>query len=86
MGIGRFAFTPLLPVMIDAGRLSAHTGAVVAAANYAGYLLGAVALARFPGHQGRTAFRAAGAALILSEAAMAVPAPTPVPGQPSPPH
>lgn len=79
MGIGRFAFTPLLPVMIDAGRLSAHTGAIVAAANYAGYLLGAVAAARFPHHQGRTAFRVAGAALILSEAGMAVPAPTPLP-------
>ncbi len=76
MGIGRFAFTPLLPVMIDAGRLSAHTGAVVAAANYAGYLIGAVAAARFPEYQGRSAFRVAGAALILSEAAMAVPAPT----------
>lgn len=79
MGIGRFAFTPLLPVMIDAGRFSAHTGAVIAAANYAGYLLGAVALARFPEFNGRTVFRTAAAALIVSEAAMAVPAPAVVP-------
>ncbi|WP_324192734.1 YbfB/YjiJ family MFS transporter [Nocardia transvalensis] len=79
MGIGRFAYTPLMPVMIDAGGLDAHTAAVVAAANYAGYLIGAVALARRPDWNGRTAFRWSAVALVISEVLMAVPAPVAIP-------
>src|SRR4051812_33702407 len=46
MGIGRFAFTPLLPMMqADAG-LSLGQGAWLAAANYAGYLAGALSASR----------------------------------------
>lgn len=41
MGIGRFAFTPLLPLMLRDGTLDEATGAGWAAANYAGYLAGA---------------------------------------------
>ena len=42
MGIGRFAFTPLLPMMqADAG-LTLAQGAWLASANYAGYLGGAL--------------------------------------------
>ncbi|WP_280213167.1 YbfB/YjiJ family MFS transporter [Nocardia cyriacigeorgica] len=78
MGVGRFAYTPLMPVMIDAQRLDAHTGAVVAAANYAGYLLGAVLLARVPKLHGPTFFRLSALALIASEAVMAVPTPSAV--------
>jgi MFS family permease len=47
MGIGRFAFTPLMPLMLRDGTLSAAAGAEWAAANYAGYLLGALTAARF---------------------------------------
>ncbi|WP_091715040.1 YbfB/YjiJ family MFS transporter [Methylobacterium phyllostachyos] len=47
MGIGRFAFTPLLPLMVRDGTLSASAGAEWAAANYVGYLLGALTAARF---------------------------------------
>ncbi|MFI5775780.1 YbfB/YjiJ family MFS transporter [Nocardia sp. NPDC051570] len=79
MGIGRFAYTPLLPVMIGAGRIGAQAGAIIAAANYAGYLIGAIALARHPEWNGRIAFRVAAGALVLSEALMAWPAPTVVP-------
>jgi predicted MFS family arabinose efflux permease len=44
MGIGRFAFTPLLPLMQAEG-LTLPQGAALASANYLGYLLGALACA-----------------------------------------
>lgn len=47
MGIGRFAFTPLLPLMLRDGTLSAPSGAEWAAANYLGYLIGALTAPRF---------------------------------------
>lgn len=47
MGIGRFAFTPLMPLMLRDGTLDAVTGAEWAAANYLGYLLGALTASRF---------------------------------------
>lgn len=46
MGIGRFAFTPLLPLMLRDAVIDAPTGAEWAAANYAGYLVGALTAAR----------------------------------------
>ena len=48
MGIGRFAFTPMLPLMIRAGSADVAAGGWLAAANYAGYLLGALTTARIP--------------------------------------
>ncbi len=42
MGIGRFAFTPLLPMMQDDYALAVSDGALLATANYCGYLLGAL--------------------------------------------
>ena len=48
MGIGRFVFTPLLPLMQREGLLSADGGALLAAANYLGYLFGALTAARVP--------------------------------------
>jgi len=45
MGIGRFAFTPLLPLMQREGLLGTGGGAALAAVNYAGYLLGALSAA-----------------------------------------
>lgn len=46
MGYGRFAFTGVLPVMLDEQRLTLHQGNLAASANYAGYLLGALLLAK----------------------------------------
>jgi predicted MFS family arabinose efflux permease len=45
MGIGRFAYTPILPAMLAAGRLDATQAGLLASANYAGYLVGALAVA-----------------------------------------
>lgn len=45
MGIGRFAFTPILPAMRDAFGLSATDLGALASANYLGYLIGALAAA-----------------------------------------
>ena len=42
MGIGRFAFTPVLPMMRHEGALSITGAAWLASANYAGYLAGAL--------------------------------------------
>jgi predicted MFS family arabinose efflux permease len=53
MGIGRFAFTPLLPLMQREGLLGAGGGAALAAINYAGYLLGALSAARLAAHPRR---------------------------------
>ena len=48
MGIGRFAFTPLLPMMQSDGGLSLAAGGWLAAANYLGYLFGALSAGFFP--------------------------------------
>jgi MFS family permease len=47
MGIGRFAFTPLMPLMLRDGTLEAAAGAEWAVANYLGYLAGALTAGRF---------------------------------------
>ena len=61
MGIGRFAFTPLLPLMIQGGQIDVAAGGWIAAANYAGYLAGAL-----------TATRLRWSALRLSAVALAL--------------
>ena len=42
MGIGRFAFTPLLPMMLNDGVVDLPTASWLASANYFGYMLGAI--------------------------------------------
>lgn len=42
MGIGRFAFTPLLPMMLHDGVISLEGASWLASANYIGYLVGAL--------------------------------------------
>jgi len=43
MGIGRFAFTPLLPMMLSDGVIDLAAGTWLATANYLGYWVGALA-------------------------------------------
>jgi predicted MFS family arabinose efflux permease len=72
MGIGRFSFTPLLPLMAQDGLIDIAGGGWVAAANYAGYLVGALSAPRLKQPPARLAL----AALLLTAlltAAMAWP-------------
>lgn len=45
LGVGRFAFTPLLPLMLADGSIGLKGGSWLASANYAGYFVGAVSCA-----------------------------------------
>jgi MFS family permease len=54
IGIGRFAFTPLLPLMLRDGTIDSSTGAEWAAANYIGYLVGALTANRMGRHVARS--------------------------------
>ncbi|RFU61620.1 YbfB/YjiJ family MFS transporter [Peribacillus glennii] len=50
MGIGRFAYTPILPLMKFSAGLSEDKTGYLASANYAGYLLGAAMSGLVKGH------------------------------------
>lgn len=67
MGLGRFFYTPVLPGMMAGLGLDAADAGIIAAANFAGYLLGAV-LAAYgwaAGHERRLAVGALAATVLL---------------------
>ncbi|HYP70852.1 MAG TPA: YbfB/YjiJ family MFS transporter [Variovorax sp.] len=45
MGLGRFAFTPALPLMLHEGKLDLQGGGLLASLNYLGYFVGALSCA-----------------------------------------
>ena len=71
IGIGRFAYTPILPPMMEALGLSKSTAGLIASANYLGYLMGALA-ATLPAPAGSRRVWLLGALAVsgLSTAAM----------------
>lgn len=84
MGIGRFAFTPLLPMMLHDGVIALPQASWLATANYLGYWLGAMACAfqpwlwsRFFAHRlsMTVAIRLGLAATVTLTLAMAIPWP-----------
>lgn len=73
MGVGRFVFTPIIPVMGAGAGLSTADAGLLAAANYLGYLVGCVLAAAPVVRRHRGAFLTAGLVLtVLTLAAMPV--------------
>jgi hypothetical protein len=64
MGVGRFAFTPLLPMMLHDGVVDIAAGSWLATANYLGYLAGALLYTALPWLGVRTARAGVNAALV----------------------
>jgi MFS family permease len=73
MGIGRFAYTPLLPAMQKAAGLDPTQAGLLAAANYAGYLVGALLVAvAVPASARIRILMASAIAVVATTALMAV--------------
>jgi len=69
MGVGRFAFTPLLPLMQREQLVGDSQGAMLAAINYAGYLIGALTAARLAAHPRRLVLASLIATALVTAAA-----------------
>lgn len=71
MGIGRFAFTPILPMMLHDGSLTLAQGSWLATGNYLGYFVGALACMAVRGDAARL-IRTGLIATVLLTAGMGV--------------
>ncbi|CAJ0687244.1 YbfB/YjiJ family MFS transporter [Ralstonia wenshanensis] len=71
MGIGRFAFTPILPMMLHDGSLTLGQGSWLATGNYLGYFVGALACMAVRGDAARL-IRTGLVATVLLTAGMGV--------------
>ncbi|MDP9440045.1 MAG: YbfB/YjiJ family MFS transporter, partial [Actinomycetota bacterium] len=73
MGVGRFAYTPILPGMQEALDLGDRQTGALASSNYLGYLVGAVLTAVFPlGSWRDAALRACLVAVVATTGLMAL--------------
>lgn len=74
MGVGRFAFTPILPMMLKDRTLDLQVAGGLATANYVGYLIGALLAMTVPKKWDQTlVIRLTLALTVLFTAAMALP-------------
>jgi predicted MFS family arabinose efflux permease len=69
IGIGRFAYTPTLPVMQEAFGLSTAAASALASSNYFGYLVGAILAALVPPGRARGRLLRASLALVAATTA-----------------
>jgi len=70
MGIGRFAFTPLLPMMLHDQTIDLNSGGWLATSNYLGYFIGALLCAFWRGLPPTRTIRAGLIATVLLTAGM----------------
>ena len=71
MGVGRFVFTPVLPLMEAQAHLTSAQASTLATSNYLGYLIGAVLGIMLPAlSRARAALRVSGVVLVVTLAAM----------------
>lgn len=77
MGVGRFVYTPILPLMIAQAGLGAAAGASLATANYLGNLAGAL-VGMFAPALGRSALVHRGSLVLLTGTLAAIPLTTDV--------
>lgn len=74
MGVGRFAFTPILPMMLQDGAIDLSFAGELATANYVGYFVGALAAMLVPRNWSPTSvIRLTMIATVLLTAMMAAP-------------
>ena len=79
MGVGRFAFTPILPAMRDGFGLVPTDLDVLASANYLGYLVGAIAAALpIPGRLHSPALRVSLLTVVVTTGLMAATSAAPI--------
>ena len=71
MGVGRFVFTPILPLMEAQAHLTSAQASTLATSNYLGYLIGAILGILLPAlSRARLALRVSGVVLVVTLAAM----------------